>query len=164
MASSINGWIDDTIENITDLDKYMGLYCKKDVEFVPNLADYFFTMNDKDFDEMIKDRMSIFHKTCEKKSDEIDDITSSTAASIISNKIKGVDSEKIGQKSYSTTVQKQLLDREEQLLKNKIDINKNDNRKLALVNPSDPESNHILLNGGDTVEDIMAKNDIRKLR
>jgi hypothetical protein len=157
MSSSINGWIDDTIENITNLDNYMGLYCKKDVEFVPNLADYFITMNDKDFDEMIKERMSIFNKTCEKKSDEINDITSSTAASIISNKIKGVDSEKIGQKSYSTTVQKQLLDREEQLLKNKIDINKNDNKKLSLINPADPESNHILLNGGDTVEDIMAK-------
>lgn len=158
MVSSLNKFANDTIDNITDISNLTGLYCKKDVEFVPDFANYFNSVSSEDKKDLMTSVKEELGLICPQKEEDSGKITSNSAYGAEKNKIKGINKEVIGKSGNSERViTKELLDREEKYLKDKIEFLKDDNLKLALSNPMDPRNQYLLLNLGDTLEDTLSK-------
>lgn len=162
LTSSLNNWINDSIDNITDLGNYVDLYCKKEVEFVPNLGNYFETVSDKDKKGMLETVKENLGLQCPKQADKDEKVTSTSTQSVYKNEVKSVNKQMLGKSNTSTVVTKQIMDREQQLVKDKIEFNKQDNKRLAVSNPLDPKNNTLLLNVGNSMDDLATKELILK--
>ena len=83
---SINNWVNDSIDNITDLGNYVDSYCGKEVDYVPNFNDYL-TYNQGFISKIIDKKLASLKKNGVCGNNSSNSSNSSNGSSSLSKKI-----------------------------------------------------------------------------